>query len=189
MDKKILKMLVLIFISLNINCYAQDTICVKGVNYFVSHSYKKAFVVSKEGGYSGIVNIPKSVAIDYEPYSVIGIRGGAFSNCTGLKEIILPSSISEISPNAFTDVPKGLKIYINKSTVINAEKNAFDQSCYDNATIYLPTEHILGLYKKNFNWGKFKSTGIVPKEKSDGVDRRREIDKVKDSKRFKTKSR
>lgn len=181
--------MLLIFISLNINmAYAQDTICVKGVNFLISHRYKIASVIAKQDGYAGIVNIPKTVTVDYEPYPVRIIRSHAFSNCPNLKEVIIPSSLNEIQENSFTNVPKGLKIYINKSNTIAANKG-FDQSCYDNATIFLPTESILKVYKRTPSWNMFTNTGIVPKEKSDGVDRRKEIDKLKDNPRFKTKSR
>lgn len=189
MNKKIVNFLLFIFISLSINTsLAQDTICVKGVNFLISPDYKIASVIAKQDGYAGTVNIPKTVTVDYEPYTVRIIRTGAFSNCPNLKEVIIPSSVNEIQENTFTNVPKGLKIYINTSNTIAAIKG-FDQSCYDNTTIFLPTESILKTYKRTPYWNKFTNTGIVPKEKSDGVDRRKEIDKLKDNPRFKTKSR
>lgn len=189
MNQKVIRLLLFVFISLSLNTtFAQDTISVKGVNFLISHKYKIASVIAKQGGYAGSVNIPKSVTIDYEPYTVRRIMSGAFSNCPNLKEVIIPSSVNEIEENAFTVVPKGLKIYINKSNTIAATKG-FDQSCYDNATIFLPTESILKVYKRTPYWNKFPNTGIVPKEKSDGVDRRKESEKLKDNPRFKTNSR
>lgn len=188
MNQKVVKLLLFIFISLSINTtFAQDTISVKGVNFLLSHKYKIASVIAKADGYAGIVNIPKTVTVDYEPYPVRIIRTGAFSRCPNLKEVIIPSSVNEIQENAFTVVPKGLKIYINTSNTIAAPKG-FDQSCYDNATVFLPTESILAVYKRTPYWNKFINTGIVPKAKSDGVDRRKEIDKLKSNPRFKTSS-
>ncbi|MDE5838040.1 MAG: leucine-rich repeat domain-containing protein, partial [Paramuribaculum sp.] len=72
-------------------------------------------MIAKDGGYSGNVNIPSKLTIDYEPYTVTGIGSGAFSDCSQLKEVIIPSTVIGIMENAFTNVPVGLNIYINKS--------------------------------------------------------------------------
>ena len=189
MKRQIVRLLCFILASLSINIgYSQDTICVKGINYKLFPNSKEATVIAKDGGYSGNVNIPNKLTIDYEPYTVTGIGSGAFSDCSQLKEVIIPSSVIGIMENAFTNVPVGLNIYINKSKVINFVKKAFDQSCYENATIYLPTESILKQYKNNAYWGKFTKTGIVPKAKSDGVDRRSQLEKTMGNKRMKTSS-
>lgn len=170
--------------------YSQNVTEINGIQYRLFPKSKEANVVAKEGGYSGSVNIPAKLTIDYEPYSVSGIESGAFSDCANLSEVTLPSSIALIQPNAFTNVPAGLKIYLNKSKLVTFVKmNSFDDSCFKNATLYLPTESILKEYKKYGPWFKFENTGIVPKAKSDGVDRRTSSEKWGENKRTKKTSR
>lgn len=168
--------------------FAQDSLSVKGINFIVFPDSKEASVIAKDGGYEGSVNIPATLTIEYEPYKVTGINTGAFSNCPKLKEVIIPESMLRIQENAFTDVPQGLNLYINKSNVIGFVKNAFDKDCFEKITVHLPTESILKSYKRSGTWCNFKNTGIVPKSKSDGIDRRKDIEKQMDSKRFKTGS-
>lgn len=189
MQRKIVKFLLFMLISVSVNtAFAEETTCINGINYILHSRTKEATVMAKEGGYSGSVKIPETLTIDYEPYKVTGIGSGAFSDCSQLKEVIIPKTINGIFENAFTNVPAGLNIYINKSSVIGFVKKGFDQSCFDNATIYLPTESILKDYKNRPVWCNFTKTGIVPKDKSDGVDRRKGIEKATDNKRMKTSS-
>lgn len=169
--------------------HAQDTVTVSNIKFLLLHKVNEAIVLPKEDGYTGSVKIPATVTHDYEPYKVTTIQTGAFKDCKGLKEIIIPSSVGRIAPNAFVNVPEGLYIYINKSGVIAYANKAFDESCFKNITLCLPTEKIIKAYKRSPYWSGFTKTGLVPKAKSDGVDRRTELEKTMDNKRFKTSKR
>lgn len=51
---------------------------------------------------TGNIEIPSSVNYDNVIYDVIGVSDRAFANCTGLKTVLLPSSVTAIGEEAFT---------------------------------------------------------------------------------------
>ena len=51
--------------------------------------------------YSGNVVIPESVTYQYSTYSVVSIRYRAFSDCTNLKSVSIPNTITAIGDEAF----------------------------------------------------------------------------------------
>ncbi|MBQ0063860.1 MAG: leucine-rich repeat protein [Prevotella sp.] len=53
------------------------------------------------GTYSGVVNIPSSVAYNGKTYSVTSIGSYAFADCFGLKSIEIPNSVISIRESAF----------------------------------------------------------------------------------------
>lgn len=158
--------------------YAQDTIVINNLKYEIFPKYNHATLIPREGGYSGNINIPSTLTIDYEPYKVTTIASGTFANCNELKEVIIPETVSLIKKDAFIEVPAGLNIYIN-NTHPPRSNGAFDLSCFENAKVFFSTEDIQYRNTKYAPWSKFKNTGIVPKNKSDGIDRRTDSEKRK----------
>lgn len=187
--KKIISIVFFFAALMSFTAFAQNDITtVKGINFILYPKSMEATVVANDGGYSGTINIPENVTVDYEAYKVTGIATGAFKDCAGLKEVVIPSTVMLISEDAFVNVPEGLNIYINRTNRPFKDKNAFDQSCFDNATLHLPTERILKDWVKYMPYHNFKKTGIVPKAKSDGVDRRTAAEKTASNPRMKTSS-
>ena len=61
----------------------------------------RVMVVNSPSHYNGIVNIPDSVSYEGVTYSVEEIGSKAFSSCTQLTEVILPSNLKTIRERAF----------------------------------------------------------------------------------------
>lgn len=72
------------------------------------------------------VTISKTVTVDGVDYKVTKIAAGTFDNCTKVKTITLPSTITTIGSEAFTGVSSTLKtIKINSTKKVTVSKNAF----------------------------------------------------------------
>ena len=87
--------------------YASDT-AVDGIWYDFDSSTKTASVTyqgSSSGSYSkeyaGSVTIPETVIYNGTTYSVTSIGYGAFSNCSGLTSVTIPTSVTSIGGSAF----------------------------------------------------------------------------------------
>lgn len=72
------------------------------------------------------VTISKTVTVDGVDYKVTKVAAGTFDNCTKVKTITLPSTITTIGSEAFTGVSSTLKtIKINSTETVTVSKNAF----------------------------------------------------------------
>lgn len=73
------------------------------------------------------VTIGKTVTVDGVDYKVTKIAAGTFENCTKVKTVSLPSTITTIGSNAFTGASSTLKtIKINSAKKVTVEKSAFE---------------------------------------------------------------
>ena len=99
------KRLFFTFLLLLTNLMASAYDCkVDGIYYNLDSSSKTATVTYQSPsnrGYSGRVNIPSSVSYDGTSYSVTSIGGSAFSYCSGLTYVTIPSSVTSIGEKAF----------------------------------------------------------------------------------------
>lgn len=86
-------------LSATIGCYA-GIVEIDGIYYDLNETDRTAGVV--QGSYSGEINIPASVSLDGTTYSVTRIETAAFSNCSDLTAISLPSSLTSIGEWAFS---------------------------------------------------------------------------------------
>ena len=93
---------------------------IDGINYSINNKNKTASVV--ESSYTGHISIPESIEYNGEKYDVTSIGAGAFSHCSGLTSLTIPSSVTSIGTSAFSGcsgltsltIPKSVKaIYDN----------------------------------------------------------------------------
>lgn len=102
-----------ICLFLGLNAFAQEIVDIDGLRYYidtegaqahVEHSdytlndWNHQYVPSK---YSGDVVIPASVTYGGNTYVVTRICDSAFSGCTGLTSVEIPSTVTSIAPRAF----------------------------------------------------------------------------------------
>ena len=127
---------VLLALLMSVACsmYAQNQFWVGGIHYEIASSSSYDYhgdgtvrVVAANGdGYSGVIEIPSFIEVEVDgqygdhfrrTYRVDEIGYGAFRDCTGLTEVVLPSTVSTISQNAFygcsaltrVTIPTGVK--------------------------------------------------------------------------------
>ena len=104
-----------------------------GIYYSVASFAEKTVAVTFKGSshdeyigeYSGIVNIPETVIYENETYRVTRIVNYTFSNCTGIKEITIPNSVTTVGENAFLNCTGITEITIPNS-VTNIGHYAFN---------------------------------------------------------------
>jgi len=71
-----------------------DAVIVDGINYNLSGT--TAEVTSYSSSYSGALVIPPSITYNENNYTVTSIGDGAFTNCSDLTELTIPSTIIQI---------------------------------------------------------------------------------------------
>lgn len=91
--------------------WSQDfsAVCSTGQTlYYTITSHSAPYTVKvdmPDEGYSpsitGVLNIPSTVSYEGIDYTVKAIGIGAFYNCTGLTEVVIPSTVTVIDENAF----------------------------------------------------------------------------------------
>ena len=100
---------------------------IDGINYNINDENKTASVVkSSYGRYSGHISIPESIEYNGEQYDVTSIGGSAFSGCSGLTSLTIPSSVTTIGESAFHGC-RGLTSLTIPSSVTSIGMYAF---CY-----------------------------------------------------------
>lgn len=115
---KLLLVLSALFLSLHIKAADFEY---KGIYYDILPSTDLTVaVVSGEKTYSGEVVIPETVEYNNLIYKVVSIRASAFSECSGLTSIIMPSSITFIGINAFWGCSSLTSIQLPNISVIMA---------------------------------------------------------------------
>ena len=97
MKRTIFLMLAVLLSALSASAYAFK---VDGIAYNKNGDGKSVYV-AYGGDYTGPVTIPERVTYDGATYSVTTIGDYAFSDCTGLTSVTIPSSVSSIGEEAF----------------------------------------------------------------------------------------
>ena len=98
---------------------------IDGINYELVAKIKEATVIKKSSGkYSGEVVIPESVEHEGTAYSVTSIGYDAFSYCSGLTSVTIPSSVTSIGLGAFYECSRLTSVTIPNS-VTSIGKDAF----------------------------------------------------------------
>ena len=80
----------------------------------------------------------------------------AFSNCSGLKSITIPASVTSIGAYAFDYCQELKDVYCLAEQVPTAEGTTFFNSNIGNATLHVPSASV-NAYKAAYPWKNFKS--------------------------------
>ena len=122
---------------------------IEGIWYNLDSSTKQAEVTSG-GDYTGSITIPSMVTYEGVNYSVTAIELAAFFRCTSLTAITIPESVTSIGDYAFFGCKKILDVYCYAKNLPTTEKNTFEGSYIQHATLYVQ-EDVLNSYKSSQN--------------------------------------
>ena len=88
---------------------------INGINYYVDKEEKIASVISNYPKYSGDIIIPATIIFEDVTCDVISIGNQAFNDCSSLKSINIPNSVTSIGNQAFYDCSSLTSINIPNS--------------------------------------------------------------------------
>ena len=94
------------------------------------------------------------------PNNITNIGNGAFCGCRDLKSISIPNSVNSIGEYAFSKCSGLEKIICYAKDVPITENNAFDESDFENAILFVPVES-LNKYKVTPPWSSFKTIKAI----------------------------
>ena len=100
-------------------------------------TYRDTYYYSYDGEYSGAVKIPETVTYSSISYKVTSIGDYAFSQCSGLTSVVIPSSVTTIGQEAFYSCSNLREIIFNSSPKIGSNAFSYDDRIsfiYINAT-------------------------------------------------------
>ena len=130
--KKVFLTLILTILPLLASAEAVE---IDGIWYNLVPKAKEAEVTNNPNGYSGRVEIPKSVMNDGIEYKVTSIGEGAFSNCSLMTSVIIPNSVTSIGERAFYNCSSLTSVNIPNS-VTSIGENAFYR-CSGLTSVYI----------------------------------------------------
>ena len=87
-----------VFFSISASAYDVE---VDGI-YYLTPKKNVAIVTKGDKEYSGDITIPSSIKVNDLEYTVKYIEESAFSNCSGLKSVTIPNSVTSIGSEAFS---------------------------------------------------------------------------------------
>ena len=110
------KFLILLFVLLTMfgnNAYSIAVDNEDGVTIYYNYYNGGTELQVTYGSYSGNVVIPSSVTYNGKTYSVTSIFESAFSQCSNLTSVTIPSSVKSIGWHAFSCCSRDLKMTMN----------------------------------------------------------------------------
>ena len=140
------KLFLMAFLAAALTGWSQDfsAVCSTGqtLHYTITSStapYTVTVDMPDEGygsGMTGVLNIPATVNHDGTAYTVTAIGIGAFYNCTGLTEVVVPNTVHIVGENAFYRC-LGLTAAHLPNSIDTIMRHAFSR-CSSLATITMP---------------------------------------------------
>lgn len=144
--KRILKFLVvaiMLFSATSIYAFGEIEFCYNGVYYSYStyvdgtpHGYAYVIPNKQDSSYRGDIIIPEIITNEGNSFKVTEIRRDAFKDCTELKSIVIPNTVTEIGFDAFSGSSLESIIIGNSVNRINAR--AF-KGCTELRSIEIPS--------------------------------------------------
>ena len=102
---------------------------------------KVATVISKaDGKYSEDITIPSEIEVDGDKYTVAVIGDNAFSECTDLKSVIIPSSVTSIGNHAFNSCENLASITFADGSQLTSIGNYAFYQCTNLTSIAIPNK-------------------------------------------------
>ena len=101
--------------------------------YYTASDYSTSATVTSGGTYTGNIIIPATVEYGGTTYSVSGLMYSAFSGCTGMSSIVIPSSVTTIGNAVFYGCT-GLTSITIPNSVTSIGNNVF-LNCTNLATV------------------------------------------------------
>lgn len=133
---------------------------IDGISYAINTYTNTAEVLNGVTAYSGEVAIPSSITDDSQTYSVTSIGSTAFSGCSGLTAVTIPSTIGNIGEQAFfgCDALTTITSNIEEPTAIY---NVFPGTVLTTATLYVPYLK-KAVYQAIVGWRDFSNIEELP---------------------------
>ena len=122
-----------------------DKIVYNSANYYITTIAKEAFKGQKQ-----------IVELTIEGSHFKGIGANAFYECSNLRNVVFPSSLSKISDNAFWRCSGLVHVVCKNSAPTSISEKAFmiSDNTWSSATLYVPTG-TTSLYRAATGWKKF----------------------------------
>ena len=109
--------------------------------YNISPGGESIFNTDRYTGYKGDQNIPEKVSYEGTAYTVVSIGNHAFANCSGLKSLTIPASVTTIGQGAFYNCNSLTSVDMPSVTEIG--DNAF-YDCSSLASVDMPSVTEIG---------------------------------------------
>ena len=90
------KLLLSAALALSVTAASATDFTADGVKYTVNPDGQSVTIAQQDASISGAVSIPSQVTYEGSTYSVTGLAGGAFKECTNLTSITLPSTLVNV---------------------------------------------------------------------------------------------
>ena len=139
-----------------------SSIKLDGLVYNLSTDGYIAEVVQSSDGYSGEIIIPNKVTYEEYEFTVKSIGDKAFSGCSNLKTVTIPSSITSIGNMAFSGCSELVTIDCKAGNVPSTAVNAFDGVQVESVVVNVPFNRV-AIYKTAEPWCQFSN--IIEKYK------------------------
>ena len=151
----------LLLLSMVFSLTSQAQTLIDGIYYDLDTETNTASVARNSNGsdYSGEIIIPCSVESEGIEYSVTTIGNNAFSNCTSLTSIEIPSSVTYIGLEVFGDCTSLTSVVCEAVTPPTCDSDVFGGVPLETAKLYVP-EASIGAYRTTSPWSTFAS--ILP---------------------------
>ena len=134
------------------------------INYVLNNGDMTAMVVSSGYNYP-VLNIPETITVDNNVYTVVSIQENAFKGNNYLKEVTIPDTVTIIGYDAFRDCKK------LESVIMSDSIEVLPDHCFSNCqnlVLYTGGEEVktllTGVFEgtaiKSFNFTNLQSMGI-----------------------------